>query len=300
MKKILILVRKIDEENLKLKKLISKFAGADIEIEMKPFSELIFEIEEGAIAVKISGEDIREYDLVYIRTISRTLAFVAGSLAYALEYLGVPYVNKRFTNVRAVNDKLTPLLILAVNKFPIIPAVFCSRENISKNADYLVKKFGFPIVVKEVKKHHSQGIFVLRNKSDFSKLISESKQEDQFLFQKFVPIESEYRLLVLGGSVKSVQKMYRDLDNFRAIIDYNRKEEFIGINGVSSQMKEMAIKSAALLNMQIVGVDTLIRSDNSKIQLLELNSCPGLTYDTKISPEIPEISKYLAKFASRE
>jgi D-alanine-D-alanine ligase-like ATP-grasp enzyme len=56
-----------------------------------------------------------------------------------------------------------------------------------------------------------------------------------------------------------------------------------------------AVKAAKVLSMQVAGVDVLITKDDLKTMLIEVNSNPGFTYDTGISPEIFQLSKYLEK-----
>lgn len=301
-KKILILVGEATDEKKRLGELIGGFVDSGIEVKLDTFSNLTFELEDGKVFVRVSGRDIRDFNLVYIRSIDSSLSFTVGTLAFCLDYFKIKYFNTRFRNVRAVNDKLTSLITLTLNGFPTMPTFFCGREGVESNIDYLVKKYNYPIVVKEVTTHHSKGLFVMRKREDFQKLINREnkKRVEQFLFQKFVPIEKEYRLLVLGNSVRSAQKMYRDLGGFQSYIDYDKKEEFVGLNEISSEAKEIAVRSANILNMQIAGVDVLITKFDSKIMLIEVNSSPGFTYDTSLSPEIPQLAKFLEEEVKKE
>jgi glutathione synthase/RimK-type ligase-like ATP-grasp enzyme len=287
-KKILVLVGKITDKKGKLAKLITSLIGPKTEIKMDLFSNLTFEAEGETVVVKVSGIDIKSFDLVFIRSVDSSLAFTAGILAYVLDHIHIKYFDKKFLNSRATSDKLTSLVILGLNGLPIVPTFFCERDSVIQYSDYLVKKFNYPIVAKELKTHHSQGLFVLRHKEDFQKLDGR-----QFLFQKFVPLEEEYRFLVLGNSVRSVQKMYRDLSGSRSRIDMNRKEEFVDVTRMPIEMKDLAVRCAKALNLQVAGVDLMIAKEDSKTFVIEVNGNPGFTYDTNISPEVPELAKFL-------
>jgi len=286
-------------DKTKLAGLVSAFVKPDISVVLGSFSNITFEIERGRVAIRISGIDIRDFSIVYIRSIGKSNSFMAGILAYYLKRTNVKLINSRFEYSRALSDKLTSLVILALNDFPVIPSFFCARENIKVNIEIIIEKFSFPVVAKNTISHHSKGIFVLREREDFEKFLrNESvKKTDQFLFQKFVPLESEYRLLVLGGRVATVQKMYRDLSGSGSKIDYYKKEEFQSLESVSNEMKMMAVSSAKSLDMQVAGVDTMISKHDGKEMLIEVNSSPGFTFDTEISPEILELSRYLKKEA---
>ncbi|HKC04623.1 MAG TPA: hypothetical protein VKC54_02020 [Patescibacteria group bacterium] len=299
-KKILILVGKISEDKRKLAGMIESLSNSEVEVILDSFSNITFEIETGKVTVKVSGTDINSFNLVYIRTIGKSHSFTVGILAYYLKKSGIKLVNSRFEYTRAVSDKLTSLVILGLNSIPVIPTFYCNRKLIEVNIDHLINKFGFPIVAKETTKHHSKGIFVLREKADFEKILfhGESDTTGEFLFQKLLPFESEYRLLVLGGRVASVQKMYRDLSGSKSEIDFERKEEFLSKDGVSDDMKKIAEESAKVLDMQVAGVDTML-TKNSETIVIEVNSSPGFTNDINISPEIPELSKYLGEEASK-
>src|SRR4030043_581586 len=294
-KKILILVGKITEKNDKLARLISGFIDPGIEIKMDVFSNLSFDLEQGSVTVKVSGINIKNFDLVYIRSVDAGLSFLAGVLALSLDHLHIKYLDKKFINSRATTDKLTSLLILGLNDFPIIPTFFCSKEKLMENVDYIVEKFGYPVVAKELISHHSKGLFVLREEGDFQKLIEnvDLKKSGQFLFQKYIPLTEEYRLLVLGSSVRSVQKMYRDLSGSKSNIDYDRKEEFIDVNQIPQKKRELEVLSAKALNLQVAGVDLLTAKKDLQTFVIEVNGTPGFTYGTDLSPEILELSRYL-------
>lgn len=169
-----------------------------------------------------------------------------------------------------------------------------------ENSDYLIEKFGYPVVAKELLSHHSKGLFVLRNKEDFQKLASKSfGKSGQFLFQKFIEIEKEYRFLVLGDSVGSIQRMYRDLSGPKSFVDFDRKEEFIDPQEMTDESKKLAVACAKSLNIQVAGVDLLITKKDSKFLVIEVNGNPGFTYDPDLSPEIPQLARYLGKEANK-
>jgi len=294
MKKILILVgKKTDKKNVFLK-LITDFTESDTDVEMDTFPNLTFEIENGRVEVRISGRDIREFDVVYIRSLRKDLTFMAGILSYSLDNLGVKYFDKKFKTTLATSDKLTSIVLLGLSGLPIIPTFYCEREKILENANFLIKKFGFPIIAKELMSHHSKNVFVLRSKEDFKML-----DGHQFLFQKFIPLSDEYRFLVLGNEVKSIQRMYRDLSGIKAQVDNRYDYKYINVSEMSGQMKELAVKCAEGLNLQVAGVDLLVAKNKSDIYVIEVNGNPGFTYDTNVSGEIPELAKFLELEANK-
>ena len=55
----------------------------------------------------------------------------------------------------------------------------------------------------------------------------------------------------------------------------------------------MGKQQSGVLNLQIAGVDLAIQKKTNNVFLVEVNRGPGITYDTKISPEIDEMAKFL-------
>ena len=143
---------------------------------------------------------------------------------------------------------------------------------------------------------------LIKSKEDFGKLPLKDKRggNNQYLFQKYIEIEDEYRVLVLGKKVGVWEKkLVTQKGEFRHNIALGAKEEFLPIADIPAGISEVAIKAADILNVQIAGIDVAIEKKTNKIFLVEVNRGPGLTYDTSISPEIDEIAKYLSEETKR-
>ena len=74
---------------------------------------------------------------------------------------------------------------------------------------------------------------------------------------------------------------------------------FEDIGNIPETDRQIASKASEALNMEVAGVDILITKNDLKTMLIEVNSSPGFTFDTKISPEIFELSKYLKEEAEK-
>ena len=79
----------------------------------------------------------------------------------------------------------------------------------------------------------------------------------------------------------------------------NQYEEYLKVDSVCSQMQEIAVSAAKCLNIQVAGVDLAIEKETGKAFIFEVNRGPGFNYDTKVSPEIGELSKYLEEELSK-
>lgn len=295
MKKILILASKKSKTKEKFVVYLKKYFGGRVEVLLKTFSEISIELHKGGVKVLAGDRDIRNFNLVYFRG---TIGFMGRikTLALALDFLKIKYVDTVWGKASVLGDKLTSLVKLALTGFPIIPSIFASVENKKRIVDFVLK-MGFPVIAKELTSQRLEEVYVIKNFEDLGKLpvLKANNRPAEYLFQKFVDIESEYRLVVLGDRIgvahTKVKRSYagrkvRDLDN--------SKIEFIDSSKLG-EVNKLAVRSAKALNLEIAGVDIAIEKGTKKPWIIEVNRGPGIDYDTNISPELYAFANYLEK-----
>lgn len=299
MKKILILVDKVGKKKELFAQLVTeRLKGENTQIVLARFSDLYFEIYGKNINIEIEGMPITDFDLVYFRRAGGTFSVLASTLAVCLKKLGVKFIDTTWSETGPIGSKFTSFVRLAIAGFPIFPTIYVWQTNIEKYRDRIIKKFGFPLVAKELSMQRGKGVFKIDTKEDFKKLpMKDSNDGDnQFMFQKFVQIENEYRVLVLGSKVGVwEEKVITEQGEFRHNIALGGAEEFIPVAKIPKEISEVAVNGSKALNLQIAGVDIAVEKGTGKVFLVEVNRGPGLTYDVKISPEIDEIAKFLGK-----
>ena len=156
-------------------------------------------------------------------------------------------------------------------------------------------KFGYPLVAKELTLQLGKGVYLIKKKQDFD-FLKKTEEEEQFCFQKFIPNEKEYRLLVLGNQVAVYERKIRtDAKEFRGNVALGAEEEFLEVSQAPKEMKAVAVKAAQTLGLEVAGVDILIDSQTGKQWLLEVNRGPAFTYDLEVSPELPELASFFAQ-----
>ena len=295
MKKILVLASKRSEKKEKLISYLEKYFDKKAEVVLGIFPEIIFEIEGGNILVEIDGRNINDFDLVYFRNTSGFQA-MAAALSIYLESTKVKFFDKSHISGSFMGDKFTSLMRLAVNGLPIVPSFLCWKGAVKKTKKRIVKKFGFPIVAKEVTTQRMQSIYLLKKLSDFDKLPDKTKNGNsaRYLFQKFVHFDKEFRLLVLGDTIGIIHtKTVRDNTGFK--LGYQSMDEFpefLRLENVSSVIKNAAIKAAKTLHIQIAGVDICRERDSGKVFIFEVNRGPGIDYDTEVSQELKKMAEF--------
>ncbi len=298
MKKILILVDSIGEKKELFAHLISQRVGDDVKIELGRFADLYFEIDDGKVNVEINDVNISTYDLIFFRRAGDKFSGIALTLATALDALNVKYIDKSWGESGHLGSKFSSLIKLANAKLPIFPTVYFWQTNLNIYKDRVIKKFGYPLIAKEISTQKGKGVHIIKSEADFDKLplLDSQGRENKYMFQKYISIDKEYRILVLGDKIGVwEEKIQTNPDEFRHNVSQGAEELFLPLNEIPKEIANIAVTGAKTLNLQMAGVDLAIEKETHKPYLIEINRGPGLTYDTKISPEIDKIAGFLAK-----
>ena len=218
---------------------------------------------------------------------------LAGTLAICLKRLNIPYFDTTFSQVGPDEDKFTNITRLSLAELPTIPTYFSWHDKIMENTDGIIREFGLPLVAKKLSSHRGKGVLLIENKDDFKKLPRDFPK-DNFMFQKYILSKEEYRILVLKDAVGAFEKKIPQKGEWRGNVALGAKEEFIDINKIPESFKDIAIKAALTLNIQIAGVDLLV-DKAGKTWLLEVNRGPGITYDDPASPEMTNLAKFFSE-----
>ncbi len=295
MKKILVLVDKLSLNKKKLARYLNKNSGGKYKTYLNTFSNLFFEIRTGAVKILINGKtDPAKFDLVFVRRSGKYIRFM-GAISKYLDDKKVDFIDPAFREIGLTLDKATTYLRLAIKDMPIPDTYFCFRGGVEKFKEDIVKKLGFPMIAKAVCSQRNEAIYVLKNARDFARLTGESNNE--FLFQKYIDIEKEFRLLVMGEKVAVLErKSKRNYDHFKVeYTDPNEPSVFLKLNKASKQMKDLAVKCTKLLSLDVAGIDICVEKETGKNYVFEVNRGPGIVPDSKKSPELKAFAGYLKK-----
>ncbi len=295
MKNLLILTGKIGQKKEALVEYLSQSLVGQVKVTLGLFADLIFEIDWKKVKVRLGDRNMTDFDLVVFRGVGSGFLVVAGNLALCLEHLQIEYTDTVFKRIGPFGSKMTALIQLSLAGLPMMPSYYCQRPKIRERMGEIIHRFGFPLIAKDLSLERGKGVFLLKKKEDFD-FLNKVDPKREFLFQDFYPDNEEYRILTLGyKSMVYYQKIRTDPDEFRANTALGAEEKYLAVSQASKKMRAMAVKSARVLDYEIAGVDFLIDKRTQKTWILEVNRGPGLTYDTKISPEVPAFASFVAK-----
>lgn len=272
--------------------------GERAHITLARFSDLYFEIDHKNTTVLVGETDVTDYDLVYFRRAGDQFSGVASNLAVYLKARGINFIDKSWAEVGPIGSKFTALIKLSLNHSPIMKSIYVWRENIAEHRRRIIKKLGLPLIAKELSTQRGKGVIKITKESDFDTLpmIDSKGGPNQYLFQKYVELKDEYRLLVLGDSVGVWEKKIITMKGeFRHNVSLGASEEFLKIEDIPADLENIAVSGAKALNVQIAGVDIATDKTTGEYYLIEINRGPGFTYDTKISPEMDKLAEYFRK-----
>lgn len=298
MNNLLILVDEIGEKKRLFAEYIAKNFPSGSNVVITIFSDIVYDINGTDIDIQIDGIDknIKDFDLIYFRRAGNKYAIPAGNLALCLKHLGIKFFDTTFKDIGPLGNKLTSYLKLSIAGVPTIPSFFCHPEKVLKYKNQIIEKFGFPFVAKELSAQRGEGVYLIKSSEDFDRLppIGPHGKNTEYLFQGYYENDEEYRILVLKDRVGAYERKIRtDPNEFRSNVILGSREEFIDIKKIPLHIKNIAIKAAKALDIQIAGVDILI-DKKGEVWVLEANRGPGITYDSKVSPELPNLAKFFA------
>jgi len=275
---------------------VSEKLNNNINITLAKFSDIYFEIDDKDTVVEVNGVDISKYDLVYFRRAGNRFSGVASNIAVCLKAKDINFIDKSWAEVGPMGSKFTALIKLSLNHLPIIKSIYVWKEEMFKNRERIIKTLGLPLIAKELSTQRGKGVFKIASAKDFDDLPMKDSRGglNQYFFQKYTDIGDEFRLLVLKEKVGVWEKKIVTVkDEFRHNVSLGATEEFLKIRDLPPKLEKIAVDGAKALNVQIAGVDIAADKKTGQFRLIEINRGPGFTYDTKISPEMDELTKYL-------
>ncbi len=248
--------------------------GREMGIDVKVFKPEQFDLlvtGEDKESVLIDGNLMPLPDFVLPRTYVIDTGYFALAVIRQLEKLGVEVYNNA-SCIEMVADKLHTHQVLIESSLPT-PTTMLAKFPV--DIDLVENYIGFPIVVKTLLGVNGSGVFLLEDREaflDLMGLISETNPNIQLIFQKFIAKSKgrDLRLFVVEGEVIASMERRAKSGDFKANYSQGGSvAEFIP----DEVAKNLAIRTAEILNIQIAGIDLLFAEDGYTI--CEANTFPG-------------------------
>lgn len=299
---MLLILKSKKKNGPKMKKFLkltgAELTGKGVSFSISSLEEIEFQMEKNQVRMSICGKPVTDWDNIYVRKVGKNRG-VAHMLAHIAKKSGINLIDRYHEHTKDASDaaKIIQMFRLALADVSIPKTYFAGsypKKHLRNAAAYLK----WPIVVKECNTSQGAGVFLAKNLSELEKTILERSNRDdrkEIFLQEFIPNDFEYRILVTGNKVAVTEKKIRsEKEAFRNNVHLGATEEFVDISTVGSRLKKEAVLAARTTHIQVAGVDIVEQPDGSPV-IFEVNSCPALTLDTEISPEIEKLAEYLTE-----
>lgn len=250
--------------------------GDEIHIEWCNYHALQIEFKTGDIKVWHipSGLELREFDFVYYKSFFR-YSELAGVIATYLDATNTSYVSSELRNHIPLT-KLSQLSRLALANLPIAQTLFMLHEQWKLNYSRVVELIGSPFIFKSTDGSGGDENFLIHSEQAFYDALDKFP-DLQFIAQKYIPNDSDLRVLIVGDEIKLVIKRQRADDKTHLNnTSQGADAVIIPLSELSLKDREIALRSAQIMQREIAGVDLLFELKTNDPYILEVNASPQI------------------------
>ncbi|WP_353474107.1 30S ribosomal protein S6--L-glutamate ligase [Salipiger sp. H15] len=259
-----------EPENYSTRRLIEAAEKRGHTMEVIDTSRCYMNIRAVGGEVHYDGRRLPHYDAVIPR-IGASITNYGTAVVRQFESMGT-YCLACSEGITVSRDKLHAHQVLARHRIGMPTTAFARSPKDSGNLIDLVG--GAPLVLKLLESSQGKGVVLAETPKAAESVISAFQGlKADFLVQSFVKEAAgeDIRCLVVGGKVVATMRRRGKPDDFRSNLHQGGTAEPVRI---SKTEREVAIKAARAMKLDVAGVDLLRGSDGPKV--LEVNSSPGL------------------------
>ncbi len=220
--------------------------------------------------VRYKGEYLDNIDAIIPR-IGASVTSYGTTVVRQFEAKGTFTINKSQSIVSS-RDKLRSLQLLSKMKIDIPKTVFANKATkIHEVFEYLG---GAPVIIKLLEGTQGVGVILAETERTAKSIIEAFYGiKTDIIIQEFIKEAggADIRAFVVGGEVIAAMKRQGKEGEFRSNLHQGGKSEYIKL---TQQEEDLAIRSAAAMDLNMAGVD-MLRSSRGPL-IMEVNSSPGL------------------------
>lgn len=257
------------------------------------YGDLLFTISDGDVSIKDGSNDLRDFDLVYIRDF-QGYEFERNAIAHYLRQHAKRFLNSDVQNFQHIS-KLTQYLTFAFNQVPIPYTLFGKGAVLVEG---VLGKLSFPMILKSITGNSGADNFLIRDEVELRTTL-EANAQIKFVAQEYIPNDGDLRMIVLGDKVECVYSRIRKPGDHRNNVSQGGDKHYLSLDEVADQYKQLAVQAAAVVGREICGVDVMINSSTQSAIVLEANFNFGIrAIPGTLSDELYGLSEYLHLKAS--
>lgn len=251
-------------------------------------TEFIF--QGGNVKVRHEGADLKSFSFVWLSSHWGTRDLAYGIRLY-LENYNIPY-----TYVEKGTSKITDHMVFALNNIQTPDTLFLNRQDIQKCLPQIRCVCGYPLVVKDIKGFGGTNSAYVSTEEELLEKVKNLPRHKRFLFQKYIPNDYDWGVMVANGVVVSGEKSYPRRGEFRNNACNGATEVFVNTDEIPAVIKQMAIKTSAALGLSWSRSDIIVDKNTQEAYLMEVNRFPGISSKTS---EVEGAFRYLSHHISQ-
>jgi glutathione synthase/RimK-type ligase-like ATP-grasp enzyme len=275
--------------------------GKDIEVTYKTYGDLRFMIgPDGThVALRDSGEDITNFDMVYFKVIAGHQDVAAAAAQY-LDQRGIPYIDPVVKNY-ASTSKLYHYVVVNGRGLVMPKSVFLMPAAMAESYNYLVEELGLPFVLKDIYGNRGEHNYLVRDEASFEEAIALSGQDDtRCIAQAYVENDGDYRVLVFGSHVELViHRQGQSADSHLNNTSQGGAATLVSEKVLPPEIRTACVTAAKLLDRQIAGVDIVEDKNSGVWYCLEVNDGPQLASGSFTAEKHKAFAAYLERKLSK-
>jgi ribosomal protein S6--L-glutamate ligase len=266
-----------------------------IKVEVRKLRDLEVFMGKKGTRVLIKKRPLKIYDMVYFRKVAG-LTNAVYIIAETARRNNIYFIDK-FRSRTNTRGKLVQMFQFSLHGLSI-PKTYYSPEYDEGKIRSAIAFLKMPTIVKATHLGGGKMIYLAKNKAELKRILSKHA-ETEMILQEFIPNDLEYRIMVFENKASVAEKKIRvNKKEFRSNSRFGTKEIFINMDEVPQDLKKISARASQIMDIQVAGVD-IIKGNNGKYYLTEINTAPGLSLDVEESNELEELVKYLTQCAKK-
>ncbi len=246
---------------------IIKRRKLNISVNLFFMEDIVCKWDNGSLNVYCCKHNLLDYDVFIFRPDLKSFVEEIYFLAKYLDKNKKIVINQSFCDGRTNSDKVSFINILKKLKLNhpktyIVNSYFCFKN--------IIENVKLPVIIKDPHGWMGKEVEKLTSEKDANKFKNYFKSKTGLLIQEYIPVRSNYRVLVVGYKVLGVYKRIAAKNDFRGNLHQGGSGEKAKL---SKEMKNIAEKLAKVTKNDVLGVDLL--KYKNRVYVLEIENCPG-------------------------
>lgn len=238
------------------------------------FKELEFIFHKKNTKILYNGINLTNFDFIWLSSY-----WDSRDLAYAVK-LYLDKTKTKTTIAEKSTSKITDQMIFSLNGIPVPDSLFLGEKPIKDSLAQIKKVCGYPLIIKDTKGSRGLDSIYIASEKELLEKIKQFPNYRKYFFQKYIPNQYDWGILVSNGEVVSGEKSYPEIGEFRNNVCNGAKEIFMNQKDIPNRIKQIAIKANNALGLTWSRSDIIIDKNTKEPYLLETNRMPGITPGT--------------------